>query len=332
MEYKLNNLKMKQLVFFITFSFITCMANAQLPGEINWKENLVKNRIQVQTQWNHKYEKGKPKKDGYKNFSKKYDHKGNIIEEIYYSAGKKGSIDQKLSYKYDNKENRIEYINNKVSEGKILLKQNFTYDNKGKKISEERFNGSDYELIKYNYDSKDRLQEIIKTDTLDNILQIRSFEYNGNKSTVTILNQDKRVLGKIINVYDKNNNIIETVEYDVNGKISEQFYFVFDGNLMTQKTKYDLESFSYMENYSYDKKGNIIEVKREQPKGNFYINNTYKYDSNGNLIEERWYDDDPTEYSQKTYTYSSKGLLEKVEVYYVSYKYRMQYRYEYQSY
>lgn len=322
---------MKQIVFFITFSFIACLANAQLPGETKWKENIVKNRIQVQTQWNHKYEKGKPKKDGYKNFSKKYDHKGNIVEEIYYSAGKQGGIDQKLSYKYDNKENKIEHINNKVSQGRILLKQIFTYDNAGNKIKEERFNGSDYEFIKYNYDSKNRLQEIVKTDTLNNIIQIRSFEYTSNKSTITIMNQEKRVLGKIVNTFDNNDNIIETVEYDVNGKISEQYYYIFQGKLMTQKLKYIYENFNYMENFSYDKNGSLIEVKREQPKGNFYINNIYTYDSNGNLIEEKWYDDDPTEYSQKLYTYTTKGLLEKVEVYYVAYKYKMQYLYEYKS-
>ncbi len=323
---------MKQLLFLIIFSFIFIVAEAQMPGEMKWKENIVNNNIQIQTQWNHKYEKGKPKKVGYKNFSKTFDKKGNVIEEVYYSAGKQGGIDQKLSYKYDNKENKIEHINTKVSEGKILLKQTFTYDNEGKKTKEERFNGSDYEFIKYNYDSKKRLSEIVKTDTLNTILQTRSFDYSDNKSTISILNQDKRLMGKIINTYDNNGNIIETVEFDVNGKKAEQFYYEFKGKLMIQKTKYIYESFNYMENYTYDKNGNLIEVKREHPKGNFYINNIYKYDSNGNLVEEKWYDDDPTEYSQKSYFYNSKGLLEKVEVYYVAYKYKMQYRYEYKTY
>jgi len=328
---KVNSM-MKHILYLLVLLIPIGSLNAQIPGETKWKQNIVKNKIYTQSQWNHKYEKGKPKKDGYKNFSKKYDKKGNVIEEIYYSSGKAGSIDQKLSYKYDNKENKIEYLSTKGADGKIHFKQNITYDNFDNKIREERFNGSEYEIIKYNYDSKNRLQEIIKTDTNNNILQIRAFEYTGNKSTINILSKDKRSLGKIINTYDKNDNIIESFEYDVNGKVTEQYYYVFQDKKLTQKTKYIFENFNYMETYSYDNLGNLVEVKREQPKGNNYINNIYKYDSNGNLIEEQWYDDDPSEYSQKTYLYNSKGLLEKVEVYYAAYKYRMQYRYEYKTY
>lgn len=323
---------MKHLVIFIVFSFLYFSASAQLPGELKWKENVIKNKIKVQTQWNHKYEKGRPKKDGYKNFSKTFDQNGNVLEEIYYSTGKEERIDQRLIYKYDDKDNRIEHINTKVSIGKILLKQNFTYDKSGRKIKEERFNGSDYEIIKYTYDSKNRIQEIVKTDTLNEILQIRVFEYNGNKSITSILTKDRKFIGKVVNTFDKNENIIETSEYDINGKITEQSFFEFNGKLMTQKTKYIFENFNYMETYSYDSRDNLIEVKREQPKGNIFINNIYKYDTNGNLIEEQWYDEDPTDYSKKTYFYNQKGLLEKVEVYYASYKYKMQYKYDYKTY
>jgi hypothetical protein len=322
---------MKQLLFLLVFSIFTITVSAQLPGELKWKENVVKNRIQVQIQWNHKYEKGKPKKEGYKNFSKTYDRNGNILEEIYYSTGKEERVDQRLIYKYDDRDNRIEHINTKVSYNKILLKQTFTYDNSGRKIKEDRFNGSEYEILKYSYDTKNRMLEIIKTDTLNNILQIRAFDYAGNKSIITILNKDRKPTGKVINIYDKNGNIIENTEYDVNGKITEQIFYDFQGKLMTQKTKYDFEKFNYMETYTYDSNNNLIEVKREQPKGNNYINNIYKYDSTGNLIEEQWYDDDPTDYSKKSYIYNNKGLPEKVEVYYASYKYKMQYRYEYKT-
>ena len=320
---------MKHYISILIFLFIINNLFAQLPGETKWKENIVKNNITTQIQWNHKYEKGKPKRDGYKNFSKTFDKKGNIIEEIYFQSGKSGSIDQKLSYKYDNKENKIEYINTKGTEGKILFKQNVTYDNSGKKIKEERYNGSEYEVMIYNYDSKNRMSEIIKTDTNKNILQKRIFEYSNNKSTIIIHDKDNIAIGKIINTFDSNDNIIETIEYDINGKIKEQFFYVFNGKLMTQKTKYIYESFNYKEVFSYDKSGNLTEVSREQPKGNNYINNIYKYDSKGNLVEELWYDDDPTEYSKKSYFYNSKGILESAEVYYVAYKYRMQYRYEY---
>ena len=138
---------MKKYLSLISLFFASIFFSwSQVPGELKWKENIAKNRIQTQVQWNHKYEKGKPKKSGYKNFSKKFDHNGNVVEEIYFQAG---TVDQKLSYKYDNNENKVEFINYNGDDNEIKYKQNITYDNAAKKIREERYNGSDYQIIKY---------------------------------------------------------------------------------------------------------------------------------------------------------------------------------------
>lgn len=319
---------MKNITFITLLFFSANLLFAQLPGEKKWKENLAKNNIQTQVQWNYKYEKGKPKKEGYKNYTKKFDHNGNVIEEIYYQSG---SVDQKLSYKYDNNENKVEYVNYQGDETKVMFKQNITYDNSTRKIREERYDGTDYQIIKYNYQNN-KLIEIIRSDISGKIEHKRSFDYNKDICTITILDENSKKIGKIINKYDKNENLIESVEYDINDKIKEQYFYTFEGNVVKDKTKYILENFIYKENYEYDSKGNLIKVIKEEPKGKIFENNIYKYDSKGNLIEEEWYDNSPTENSKKTYFYNDKGILERVEVYYALYRYRILYKFEYTYY
>ncbi|HKL07281.1 MAG TPA: hypothetical protein VJ896_00810 [Bacteroidales bacterium] len=319
---------MKNIAIIISIFLLSQNLFSQNPGEEKWKENIVKNHIQTQVQWNHKYEKGKPVKEGYKNFKKRYDHRGNVIEEVYYHSG---TIDQKLSYKYDNNENKVEYSSYKGNENELLYKQNITYDNFNKKIREERYNGSDYQIIKYNYDGKDRLAGITRSDIFGNVEHQRDFNYKGNICTINIFDKGKEV-GKIINQYDDLGNIVKSTEYDINGDEKEKYFYTFNGKLLIEKTKYVLGNFIYKEYYSYDSKGNLVEIKKEQPKGNIFVSNIYKYDNEGNLIEEEWYDDNPNENSKKTYFYNEKGILEKVEVYYALYRYRIQYRYDYTFY
>jgi len=316
---------MKKVIYTIILSLFALLLFAQSPGEKKWKENLVKNRIQSQEQWNYKYVKGKPSKDGYKNFTKKFDLNGNVIEEIYYNAG---NIDKKSSYKYDQNDNPIEYVNYKGDESKVMFMQTITYDNSGNKIREERFNGLDYEIIKYTYDPKNKLTEIVRSDVNGKVAHNRVFNYSGNVCHIYIYNNGSEV-GKITNTYDSNGNITETIEYDSGGNIKEKYIYVYNGKNLSEKTKYIGEKFTYHENYKYDNSGNLIEIQKEEPKGNVFINNLYKYDSKGNLIEEEWYDNTPDENSKKTYFYNEKGILEKAEVYYALYKYKIQYRYKY---
>lgn len=317
------------LSLILILSLSICFAKAQQPGEEKWKENISKNRIQTQVQWNHKYIKGEPKKEGYKNFSKKFDYKGNIIEEIYFQSG---SIDQKLSYKYDNNENKVEFINYNGRENEVVFKQNITYDNNTRKIREERFTGIEYDIIKYSYNDNDKLSEIVRSDIYGNVKHKRVFNYSGNICNVDIYSDDKNISGKLVNLYDKNGNIIESIEYNKKGKVKEKYVFIFEDNRVMEKIKYVADNFNYKETYEYDANNNLIKITKEQPKGKSIVNNIYKYDKQQNLIEEQWYDNNPDEYSKKTYFYNSKNILEKVEVYYSLYKYRIQYKYEYTYY
>jgi len=319
---------MKNLILLIISLISVDLLFGQQPGEEQWKENLSKNHVQTQVQWNHKYEKGNPRKDGYKNYMKRFDHKGNVIEEVYYQSD---SVDQRLSYRYDNKENKVEYVNYLGNGSKVLFKQNITYDNAGKKIREERYNGSDYQIIKYNYENN-KLSEIIRSNIYGNVEHKRTFKYTGNICTIDIINEKGQKTGEIRNKYDDNNNIIESTEYDIKGKVKEKYLYEFEGNLVQEKVKYVLGNFIYKEEYEYGNNGNLIKVIKKESEGKQYISNIYKYDAQGNLIEEEWYDNHPKDNSTKKYFYDEKGLLEKVEVYYALYRYKIQYRYDYTFY
>ncbi len=320
---------MKKLVFIISLIFLCNLAYGQLTADQKWKENIVKNNIKSQDQWNYKYVKGKLTKNGYKNYTKIFDRNGNVIEEVYYQSG---TIDQKLNYKYDIDENKVEYINFKGSTNKLLFKQNITYDQKRRKVKEKRFNGVEEVSIDYVYDNNDQLKLITKYDSTGFPIQKRSFVYTGNICNITITDEYKEKIGEIVNEYDTKGNIIKTTEYDESGKIIEQYFYTFDNQLLKEKTKYAVGNFIYKEEYKYDNNNNLIEVIKEQPKGKTFVNNKYQYDSKGNLIEEEWYDNNPNENSKKTYFYNEKGILERVEVYYSLYRYRIQYRYDYTFY
>lgn len=319
---------MKKLFYIFSLILMYNLSYGQLNADQQWKDNILKNNIKSQDQWNYKYVKGKPTKNGYKNYTKVFDRNGNVIEEVYYQSG---SVDQKLNYKYDNNENKVEYINYKGSENKLLYKQNISYDSKMRKVKEIRFNGAEEVVIKYDYNN-DRLNLITKYDSTGFPIQKRNFVYTGNICNVNITDEYGEKIGKIVNEYDNNDNIIKTTEYDKSGKIKEKYDYTFSNNLLQEKTKYAVGNFIYTENYKYDSKGNLIEIIKEQPKGKKIVSNKYKYDSRGNLIEEEWYDNNPNENSKKTYYYNDKGILEKVEVYYSLYRYKIQYRYNYTFY
>jgi len=314
-----------QLFIFIIFINIGL---AQNPGIEKWKENIIKNNVKGQIQWNFKYKKnGKLSKDGYKNFQKRFDNKGNIIEENYFRSG---DLAQEIKYKYDNKENTIEYENFKTSKNKMLFKQNITYDNNNKKIREERFNGSQYNIIKYIYSDDKKLSKIIKYDKTYDVEQTRIFVYNADLCTITILNCNNDIIGKQINKFDHNNNIIETIEYNNQNKIEKRFIYTFNNkNKIISKTEYAFNNFISTEKYKYDNNNRLVKVLKEQPKGNIFVNNIYKYNMNNYLVEEQWSDDNSTSYSTKKYFYNKHNLVERTEVFYALYNYRIVYKYKY---
>jgi hypothetical protein len=296
---------------------------------------VVQNDIKAITQWNHKFKDGKPKKDGYKNAYKEFDKKGNVIKEIYY---RRGDINQKLSYKYDNNQNKTEYVNYSARKDEVSFKQTIDYNDKGLKVLEKRFNGTDHFNINYKYNNNDELTEIIKKKriksgaSVDFVLnEKRVFSRDGNVTTIKVLDPDGKLISKIINKYNEDGNLIEFNEYEPNGERLKQISYKFnDKNQKIEEIKHQKGNFIYKKNFHYDNRGNLVEIQKEQPRDNIFISKTFTYNSKNQLVKEMWYDTMAEKYSHKKFSYDSEGILDEVEVYYALYQYKVLYKFNYE--
>jgi len=303
--------------------------HSQLPEALE-KTTIIKQNIKSQVQWNHKFEDGEPSEKGYKNSYKEYDRNGNVTKEEYY---RRGDIDQELSYKYDRNQNKTEYVNYSAEEDEIRFKQTIDYNEKGNKIKENRYNGSEHHVIDYHYNGDDKLSRIVKSDLDDNVIQKRVFSYKGNVANIRVVNDEGTLISRIVNKYDGRGNLVEYTEFTPDGQRIKKITYTFnEKNLKTDEIKYQKGNFIYHKSYNYDKDNKLVEIQMEQPKDKVHISKIFHYTPDGNLSKEMWYDSMADKYSHKKYFYNKKGIVEKAEVYYALYDYKVLYRYDYTFY
>jgi hypothetical protein len=114
-----------------------------------------------------------------KDEQRKYDYKGNKIEENSYNSD--GSLDSKWTYKYDDKGNQIE-LNSYNSDGSLSIKWTYKYDDKGNKIEENSYN-SDGSLISkwtfiYEFDKQGNwIKRIDFKNEIPEFILEREYEY-----------------------------------------------------------------------------------------------------------------------------------------------------------
>jgi len=319
-------------IFFISVFIISTQLFSQLPDEL-MKELIKNNGVKSQTQWNYNFKNEKPEKEGYKNTYKEYNKHGNLIKEIYY---RRGNVNQKMSYKYDENQNKTEFINYSAKNDEVVFKQEFFYNEKNLKIRENRYNGNDYFKIYYDYNDQDRLKKITKkklVGTDKKLEEERIYTYKGDKQIINVLDDEGNKLSKIINTYDKNQNLTSFVTYDTEGKELKKLTYKYNkNNQKTDEIKYQNGNFIYHKNFDYNKKGNLVEIQKEQPRENVHISKIYEYDTKGLVDKELRYDDMAEKYDSKKYFYGENGLLNKVIVYYALYDYKVMYKYNYEFY
>src|SRR6056297_687502 len=319
-------------IFFISVFIISTQLFSQLPDEL-MKELIKNNGVKSQTQWNYNFKNEKPEKEGYKNTYKEYNKHGNLIKEIYY---RRGNVNQKMSYKYDKNQNKTEFINYSAKNDEVVFKQEFFYNEKNLKIRENRYNGNDYFKIYYDYNDQDRLKKITKkklVGTDKKLEEERIYTYKGDKQIINVLDDEGNKLSKIINTYDKNQNLTSFVTYDTEGKELKKLTYKYNkNNQKTDEIKYQNGNFIYHKNFDYNKKGNLVEIQKEQPRENVHISKIYEYDTKGLVDKELRYDDMAEKYDSKKYFYGENGLLNKVIVYYALYDYKVMYKYNYEFY
>jgi YD repeat-containing protein len=120
---------------------------------------------------------------------------------------------------------------------------------------------------------------------------------------------------KYIYKYDKNDNLIEENEYNLDGSLDSKNTYKYDdkGNLV-EKNEYDADGNlddkdTYK--YKYDDKGNLIEKIHDNTDVGKY---TYKYDYKGNIIEENQYYSDGNLYLKSIY--NDKGNMIEEDCYF----------------
>ena len=152
-------------------------------NEESEKGKMKRNSVHVQTKW--KYRPGAS--NGVKVLTKTFDNQGNNIQELNFKPD--GSNSSRLTYKYDEKGNKIYYQLYDFSQDpdkRIRYVQNIQYNDQGYRKSETGFDGiSDFKIV-YKYISPGKLDELIKYNDKDEITEKHKYS---QKSDLIVTNQ-----------------------------------------------------------------------------------------------------------------------------------------------
>lgn len=241
-----------------------------------------------------------------------FNEDGYIVE--YKVSGSLNSFEQRLEYKYNEDFNRtgLAFYNSK---NEVTRKYDITYNGKNPVES-------------YYYDDKGKITG----------KETYVYDDNGNELSSSSYDADGTFRYKFERKYDKNNNEIEWLGINPNGrKETRQVWEYNDKGLKTVKYFYErYDSLINKETFKYDEKGNLVEHNAFTPEGgqgffsndhafdknNYVLGDTIlsrivnKYDENNNLIERYFYDNKGKVYLTYEYKYKydeAKNWIQKIE-------------------
>lgn len=214
-----------------------------------------------------------------------FNENGLVIKKKVY--GKGGQPISQIKSLYDEFSNENERI---ISDEKgVLIKKIInTYNPFNKKVYESIYSsdGSLFSRSKYSYYQDIQEKDIITYDRNGAEIVFQKYTYNKNKGTynVIIKNPKSKMIEKVLK-YDKSDNLIEKLLFDVQEKVVSKIRFVFseDNNL--------LESFYYEKgvlivkrNLIYNNLDFLVKVVEEYPqkKTSDIITYTYDFDERTN--------------------------------------------------
>ncbi|PKQ61978.1 hypothetical protein BZG02_13640 [Labilibaculum filiforme] len=223
---------------------------------------------------------------------KVYNSSGKIIKRTSYSNSK---VDHVATYKYNDTGNRTEWIGesnyftfkwvyfyNKQGKNYKDIKyhgdrlfQRYEYEFEGDNIKLQRYfdsDGKNFWTNHYTYDSKGRKITYKMTHIIKEQEESANYKYDNcdNLQSQEMYDYKVALKWKDFNVYDKNNNKVETIRYDKNKDIVEKAYLRYNSNN-------DLIAIK-----SFDKDNNQVDHVR-------YI---IKYDNEGHKVIEVYVKDD----------------------------------------
>ena len=150
-----------------------------------------------------------------------YDTMGNLIRELNYD------IEGKLGSQYEHQYNDLHQLKESESHNFIFntsLRQEFSYDDFGRKIKESNFSPSDNRLIKYTsiqYGSSDRLARVTTYNDQNENMETTIYEYDKNGNVKKIKTIDSGEVEEDFDVkywYDEHLNWKRMVTY-VNNEV-----------------------------------------------------------------------------------------------------------------
>ncbi|MFW5879674.1 MAG: hypothetical protein ACOCUV_02505 [bacterium] len=324
---------MRCLFFLILFFFSGAVLTSQEDVfEQQSEKHIQKYNIKNRVKWNHAYADGSPKEKGYKNEFVKYDENGHVSEVISYKSN--GDMFSMESYKYDQNGYNSGYVRYDAKRDKITYKKAYKYDDEGNKLKEVGFDGaSNYKNI-YKYNGQGQLQKIIY-NVSDQLFQERIFEYKDPRHRILkVYDADGAFQFKMEQAFDKNNNLIENIEYlpGKDSKVKEKLIYEYnDRNQKLFEKKYNGTDLAYHKKYKYNN-GLLVEVMKTEPGEDEFAIARYEYDNSGRLKNEYYRKRSSQDFSSKAYSYNEKGLCTAVDCFYASYNYKVLFKYTYEFY
>ena len=242
----------------------------------------------TQTDYNYVYDfntrSKKPSTKGLKEFTRSYDTKGNLIQEIDYNQF--GNIDSKTNQKYDNRGNSTE-VAVYGSDGILQSKTVMTY-NKDTMTTIKGFNPdgtlyyANFAVMKSSIEKENRVCMLTA--------------YSSKDSTL--------IVGSMKSTYNSKGDLIEYAEYEGKYLKYREEYEYNEKGWKIKSTRYksiNNNDFVALQTFKYDVAGNLIEMMTDNPNSSSY--NIYKYDAKGNLIEATKYSGDKTPMTLYKYSY-----------------------------
>lgn len=218
-----------------------------------------------------------------------------IVYKVSENAGviKKDYKGRWITYKFNELGNKSEVINYEPYNGHIRLYKKYNYDDKGKLLEINCFDGNGTLLTKHSFkhDSQgnDSLEIINNFQNNKTTIYKYTYDKNGNKLSMNGLNHIgiKFIFEQF--KYDLKGNIIEELSFKPDDILSHKFIYKYDAeNKLVEKRTfyYSIDSTENIYFYKYDLENNLIEEHYCNKDGQITVLSKYTFDKHLNWIKK----------------------------------------------
>ncbi|MBI3503048.1 MAG: hypothetical protein HY063_14775 [Bacteroidetes bacterium] len=273
------------------------------------KKTPAKNKLPEKNQWfiqsknayEFKYSLGEKKRDSSLLYTKKYNEKGNLIED--------SSPYGKISYVYE--KGKLSLETSYHADNSFHSKDIYLYDSPGNLQEKTEYDASEKIIFKAasKFNAKNQEIEKIISDSTGKMQARQTFSYDekGDKTEEAEYDSSSVQTGKKIINYDSKNNITLMLLMKKDSVTAKYVYEYNEGGLKTKTICYESDgSINYKTNYEYDAKKNLLSEITYQRAGTTRI--VWNYDAKGNKISEIKYDGAGNVLSKTIYKYNAKNL------------------------